>query len=273
MLKQITRLALLSSLLMLAVAAPANASNKTAAKAYRSLAKSVNATHAAWKAAAPQAKLDSKAALAEAEAACLPAFTAAGKQKIVLRDAEVSAIFTLYFAAVAMINSTGTNDSLRSIQNNFLFDKVIPLQYDNLLHGTNSRSQLRFYRGLTAFQELANASDGFYISPTDLCAAAEAWQADNFAAKKQPRSLRRLIAISQQSDSNMRRLNATAKDLRRYGASPNAAYAFESAFANPAIAAPSLYEIPLFKALDPEDQDAQNSLADMKAQMKTLQQK
>ena len=272
MLKQITRLALLSSLLMLAVAAPANASNKTAAKAYRSLAKSVNATHAAWKAAAPQAKLDSKAALAEAEAACLPAFTAAGKQKIVLRDAEVSAIFTLYFAAVAMINSTGTNDSLRSIQNNILFDKVIPLQYDNLL-SASGRTQLRFYRGLTAFQELANASDGLYISPTDLCAAAEAWQADNFAAKKQPRSLRRLIAISQQSDSNMRRLNATAKDLRRYGASPNAAYAFESAFANPAIAAPSLYEIPLFKALYPEDQDAQNSLADMKAQMQALQQK
>ena len=126
---------------------------------------------------------------------------------------------------------------------------------------------------LESFFDMADVVDGFYISPTDLCAAAEAWQADNFAAKKQPRSLRRLFAMFQQSDSDMRRLNATAKDLRRYGASSNAANAFESGFINPATGADSVYETPLFKALYPEDQDAQNSLADMKAQMQTLQQK
>ena len=267
MLKQITRLALLSSLLMLAVAAPANASNKTAAKAYRSLAKSVNATHAAWKAAAPQAKLDSKAALAEAEAACLPAFTAASNG-----PSDSGSQISLWFAAAAMVNSTGANDSLRSIQNNFLFDKVIPLR-GGFSYSNNSRSWLRLDRGLESFFDMADVVDGFYISPTDLCAAAEAWQADNFAAKKQPRSLRRLFAMFQQSDSDMRRLNATAKDLRRYGASSNAANAFESGFINPATGADSVYETPLFKALYPEDQDAQNSLADMKAQMQTLQQK
>jgi hypothetical protein len=266
MLKQITRLALLSSLLMLAIAAPANASNKTAAKAYRSLAKSVNATHAAWKAAAPQAKLDSQAALAEAEAACLPAFTAASNG-----PSDSAAQITLWLAAAAMVNSTGTDDSLHSIQNDFLVDKVASLRDDYLLYGTNSRSWLRFDRGLEAFEGMAAFVDGFYISPTDLCAAAEAWQADNFAAKKAPRSLRRLNADFFSSVPE-KRLRAAAKDLRRYGASSNAAYAFTQGFSNPALGADSMYETPLFKALT-EDENTKNSLADIKAQMQALQQK
>jgi len=273
MLKQITRLALLSSLLMLAISAPANASNKHLLKAYRSLAKSVNTTHAAWKAAAPQAKLDSQAALAEAEAACLPAFTAAGN--IQNPTVAFQASLSLSFAAGAMVNNIGTNDSLRLIRNDFLFDKVLPLN-EKLLYSESSISGQgkRLYRGLESFQAMAAFVDGFYISPADLCAAAEAWQADSFAAKKAPRSLRRLSGVSLfYFDSTNKQLEATAKDLRHYGASSNAAYAFTQGFVNPYLSSDSLNDTPLFKALDPEGPHAQNSLVDIKAQMRALQQK
>jgi hypothetical protein len=272
MLKQITRLALLSSLLMLAVAAPANASNKNAAKAYRSLAKSVNATHAVWKAAAPQAKLDSQAALAEAEAACLPAFTAAGN----IENPRVAFRTTvrLFFAAEAMINSTGTDDSLRLIRNDFLFDKVLPLN-EKLRYSESSTSGQgkRLNRGLDAFTDAAKFFDGVYISPTDLCAAAEQWQSNGFASKKEPRSLRRIGILIIEGFLETRPILVVAKELRHYGASANAVGAFTAGFSNPAMGSDSLYQTPLFNALNLEGENAQNSLADIKAQMRALQQK
>lgn len=225
---QFRRVTLLTLSLML-MAVPASAQAKTSsAKHWKKMAKSVNSIHSQWAGVKDSSVTQARAAGAQVAAQCLPVMEAAGK-------ADTMATASLSIGYLAVENGGATPAALP-------MRRAMQQAIDNA-SGIS-------YRHFEAWAQQTAVLSGFYMSPSELCAAAEDWQKTNFSDDSEPLSLTRnmtvLWATPQQAQYKV--MEKTARKLRRAGATPAAVKSWISSYT---AEIPGQYDEPVMKALNP----------------------